>query len=62
MTGATITVNVNTCSASGSAPLPAITLNVCSPAAVAGAIVMTPVDAFIVTPAGSPVSEYVLAG
>jgi hypothetical protein len=60
--GATLTVSVNNCSASGSTPLLAISLNVCTPTAVDDAMVITPVDAFIVTPAGAPVSEYVLAG
>jgi hypothetical protein len=50
--GAGATVNVNTCSASGPAPLLAITLNICPPTAVDGAMVITPVDAFIETPAG----------
>jgi hypothetical protein len=52
ITGAAVTVNVNGCVASGDIPLDALTVNVCSPAAVDDAIVITPVDAFIETPAG----------
>jgi hypothetical protein len=60
--GATLTVNVNNCSASDPIPLLAISLNVCAPATVDGANDITPVDELIVTPSGAPVSEYVLAG
>jgi len=51
-----ITVSVKDCVALCGAPLLAVMVKTCAPSAAVAAIVMTPLELFMVTPEGAPVS------